>query len=168
VKTVIADDPLLTCRARPAEQLVRVVLDSDLDTPHRCRLLREPGPVLVFTSSDNAARAEKLWARGVEVLRVGQGGDGLLEWADVLAGLHRRQLQTVLIEGGATVASSALQAGIVDKVYMFQSPKIIGPGKSFTQGLVPRGLGQAIKLKSVTHRCIGPDFLTEGYVHRAG
>jgi len=50
---------------------------------------------------------------------------------------------------------------------VFQSPKILGPGKSFSFGLAARGLGQAIELKSVEHRCIGPDFLTEGYVHRA-
>ena len=167
VKTVIADDPLLTCRVRPLRQLIRVILDSGLNTPPRCRMLEEPGPVLVFTSSDNAARAERLWARGVEVLRVGQQKDGLLRWADVMAALHRRQLQTVLIEGGATVASSALEAGVVDKVYVFQSPKILGPGKSFSHGLAVRGLGQAIELERVEHRCLGPDFLTEGYVHRA-
>jgi diaminohydroxyphosphoribosylaminopyrimidine deaminase/5-amino-6-(5-phosphoribosylamino)uracil reductase len=167
VKTVVADDPLLTCRVRPPKKLVRVVLDSDLDMPPRCRLLKKPDPVLVFTASDNAARAEKLWARGVEVLRVRQRKNGLLEWTDVLAGLHRRQLQSVLVEGGATVASSALEAGIVDKAYIFQSPKLLGPGRLFTQGLVPRGLGQAIRLESVAHVCIGSEFLTEGYVHRA-
>ena len=166
VKTVIADDPLLTCRVKPPKPLVRVILDSDLATPPACRLLKEPGPVLVFTASSNAARAERLWAKGVEVLRVGQEKNGLLKWADVMAELHRRQLQTVLIEGGATVASSALEAGIVDKVYVFQSPKILGPGKSFSHGLAARGLGHAIELKSVDHRCLGPDFLTEGYVHR--
>jgi diaminohydroxyphosphoribosylaminopyrimidine deaminase/5-amino-6-(5-phosphoribosylamino)uracil reductase len=153
---------------KPPKQLLRVVLDTDLETPPGCRLLREPGPVLVFTASSNAARAERLWARGVEVLRARQEKNGLLNWADVLAGLHRRDLQTVLIEGGATVASSALEADVVDKVYVFQSPKILGPGKSFTHGLTPRGLAQAIELKSVEHRCLGSDFLTEGYVYRAG
>lgn len=168
VKTVIADDPLLTCRAKPAKQLVRVVLDSDLETPPQCRLLREPDPVLIFTSSDNAARAEKLWARGVEILRVRQGKNGLLEWADVLTGLHRRKLQAVLVEGGATVASSALEAGVVDKIYVFQSPKLLGPAKLFTQRMAPRGLRQAIELRRVEHRCLGSDVVTEGYVHRAG
>jgi riboflavin biosynthesis pyrimidine reductase len=101
------------------------------------------------------------------VLRVGREKNGLLSWADILAGLHRRHLQTVLVEGGATVVSSALEAGIVDKVYVFQSPKILGPGKSFSHGLAVRGLGRALELKPVDHRCIGSDFLTEGYVHRA-
>jgi diaminohydroxyphosphoribosylaminopyrimidine deaminase/5-amino-6-(5-phosphoribosylamino)uracil reductase len=167
VNTVIADNPRLTCRVKPAKQLVRVVLDPDLATPVGCRLLREPGPVLVFTASSDAARAERFWAKDVEVLRVSKGKGGLLSWPEILAELHRRQLQTLLIEGGATVASSSLETGIVDKVCVFQSPKILGPGKSFTHGLAVRGLEQAIELKSVEHRCLGSDFLTEGYVHRS-
>jgi riboflavin biosynthesis pyrimidine reductase len=130
------------------------------------RVLKQPGPVLIFTASDNAARAERLWAKGVEVLRVGQDGRGLLRWTEVLAALYRRQVQTLLIEGGATVASSALEAGIVDKVYVFQSPRILGPGRSFSHGLAARELRQAIVLERVEHTCIGADFLTEGYVHR--
>jgi len=167
VNTVIADNPRLTRRAKTPRQLVRVILDSNLSTPLKSRLFVEPGPVLVFTASGDAARAERLWAKDVEVLRVSKGKDGLLSWPEMLAELHRRQLQTVLIEGGATVASSALEAGIVDKVYVFQSPKILGPGKSFTHGLAARELGQAIELKPADHRCIGRDFVTEGYVHRA-
>jgi diaminohydroxyphosphoribosylaminopyrimidine deaminase/5-amino-6-(5-phosphoribosylamino)uracil reductase len=166
INTVIADDPRLTCRVKPAKQLVRAILDPDLATPPGCRLLREPGPVLAFTSSSDAARAERLWAKDVDVLRVSKDEDGLLCWSEILAELHRRQLQTVLIEGGATVASSALEAGIVDKMYVFQSPKMLGPGRSFTHGLATRGLGRAIELKRVEHKCLGSDFLTEGYVHR--
>jgi diaminohydroxyphosphoribosylaminopyrimidine deaminase/5-amino-6-(5-phosphoribosylamino)uracil reductase len=167
VNTVIADNPRLTRRVKSLRQLVRVILDSNLSTPLTSRLFSEPGPVLVFTSSHDAVSAERFWARDVEVVRVSKGKDGLLSWPEILTELHRRQLQTVLIEGGATVASSALEADIVDKMYVFQSPKIMGPGKSFSHGLTPRGLGQAIELTRVEHRCIGSDFLTEGYVHRA-
>jgi diaminohydroxyphosphoribosylaminopyrimidine deaminase/5-amino-6-(5-phosphoribosylamino)uracil reductase len=168
VNTVIADNPRLTRRVKSPRQLVRVILDSNLSTPLKSRLFTEPGPVLVFTSSRDAMRAERFWAQDVEVLRVSKDEDGLLSWPDILGELHRRQLQTVLIEGGATVASSALEADIVDKMYVFQSPKMLGPGKSFTQGVTPRPHGQAIELTRVEHRCLGPDFLTEGYVHRIG
>jgi diaminohydroxyphosphoribosylaminopyrimidine deaminase/5-amino-6-(5-phosphoribosylamino)uracil reductase len=167
VNTVIADNPRLTCRVTSPKKLVRVILDSNLSTPLKSRLFMEPGPVLVFTSSHDAVSAERFWARDVEVVRVSKGKDGLLSWSGILAELHRRQLQTVLIEGGATAASSALGAGLVDKVYVFQSPKLLGPGRSFTRGLSVRGLEQAIALTRVEHRCLGSDFLTEGYVHRA-
>jgi len=167
VNTVIADNPRLTCRVRPPRELVRVILDSDLSVPLKSRLFTEPGPVLVFTSSRDAMRAERFWTKDVEVVRVSRGKDGLLSWPEILAELHRKQLQTVLIEGGATVASSALEADIVDKMYVFQSAKMLGPGKLFTQGVTPRPHGQAIELERVEHRCLGSDFLTEGYVHLA-
>ena len=166
VNTVVADNPRLTRGVKSLRQLVRVVLDSRLSTPLKSRLFLEPGTVLVFTSSRDAMRAERFWSKDVEVLRVSKGKDGLLSWPEILAELHRRQLQTVLIEGGATAASSALEAGVVDKVYVFQSPKMLGPGRSFTHGLAVRGLTQAIELTRVEHRCLGSDFLTEGYVHR--
>ncbi len=167
VNTVIADNPRLTRRGKAPGQYLRVILDSGLAMPLKSRLFAEPGPILVFTASQDAAKAERLWARDVEVKRVSKGADGLLSWAEILGEFHRRQVQTVLIEGGATVASSALEAGIVDKVYVFQSPKMLGPGKLFTQGVTPRPHGQAIELTRVEHRCLGSDFLTQGYVHRA-
>jgi diaminohydroxyphosphoribosylaminopyrimidine deaminase / 5-amino-6-(5-phosphoribosylamino)uracil reductase len=167
VNTVIADNPRLTYRVTSPKKLVRVILDSNLSTPLKSRLFMESGPVLVFTSSRDATSAERFWSRDVEVVRVSKGRDGLLSWSEILAELHRRQLQTVLIEGGATVASSALEADVVDKMYVFQSPKILGPGRSFAHGLAVRGMAQAIELTRVEHRCLGSDFLTEGYVHRA-
>ena len=167
VNTVIADNPRLTRRVKAPGQYLRVILDSGLATPLKSRLFAEPGSILVFTASQDAAKAERLWARDVEVKRVSKGADGLLSWSEILGDLHRRQVQTVLIEGGATVASSALEAGIVDKVYVFQSPTMLGPGKSFTKGITPRPHGQPIELTRVEHRCLGSDFLTQGYVHRA-
>jgi diaminohydroxyphosphoribosylaminopyrimidine deaminase / 5-amino-6-(5-phosphoribosylamino)uracil reductase len=167
VNTLIVDNPRLTRRVKSPWPLVRVILDSSLSTPLKSRLFMEPGPVLVFTSSRDVARAERFWTKDVEVLRVSKGKDGLLSWTEILGELHRRQLQTVLIEGGAAVASSALEADIVDKMCLFQSPMMLGPGKLFTQGVTPRRHGHAIELDSVEHRCLGSDFLTEGYVHRA-
>jgi diaminohydroxyphosphoribosylaminopyrimidine deaminase/5-amino-6-(5-phosphoribosylamino)uracil reductase len=166
VNTVIADNPRLTRRVRLPGQYLRVILDSSLATPLQSRLFAEPGPVLLFTASRDVARTERFWARNVEVKRVGQTADGLLSWFEVLGELHRRQIQTVLIEGGATVASSALEARVVDKMYVFQSPKLLGPGKLFTQGIAPRPHGRPIELTRVEHRCLGADFLTAGYVHR--
>jgi len=168
VSTVVADNPRLTRRSPALRQVVRVILDSNLSTPLQSRLFAEAGSILVFTSSQDAARAERFWSKDVEVVRVGRSKDGLLSWPEILAELHRRKLQTVLIEGGATVASSALEAGIVDKMYVYQSPKMLGPGKLFTRGVAPRPPRQAIRLTRVEHRCLGSDHLTEGYVHRTG
>jgi len=168
VGTVIADDPSLTCRVRGGKDLVRVVLDSELRTPPDCRLLAGRGSVLVFTASRDSARRRTLEQRGAVVVRVGRRKDGLLSLKHVLAELYRRKLMTVLVEGGATVASSVLDQGIADKAYVFSAPSVMGPGKLFSQGMRPRQLDAAIRLKDVRHVCLGPDILTEGYVYRTG
>jgi diaminohydroxyphosphoribosylaminopyrimidine deaminase/5-amino-6-(5-phosphoribosylamino)uracil reductase len=92
----------------------------------------------------------------------------MLYWQAVLAELHRRQVSTLLIEGGAHTAASALQSGVVDKVFAFVAPTILGPGHSFSGRLKPRRLADAIGLRRTTVTRLGEDTLIEGYVHRAG
>jgi diaminohydroxyphosphoribosylaminopyrimidine deaminase/5-amino-6-(5-phosphoribosylamino)uracil reductase len=157
VHTILHDDPALTCRIAPGKKLVRVVLDSQLRIPRRCRLLREPGPVLVFTAGRTGT--ERFRATDTETVSVPKDKHGLLSWPAILG---------VLVEGGATVASSALEAGIVDKVCAFIAPMILGPGKSFSHKMVPRHLVRAIQLRQVEHIPLGSDILIQGYVHRTG
>jgi diaminohydroxyphosphoribosylaminopyrimidine deaminase / 5-amino-6-(5-phosphoribosylamino)uracil reductase len=164
IHTVLKDDPALTCGIAPGKKLVRVVLDSSLRMPAKCRMLREPGPVLVFTAGRTSTK--RLRPSGVEVVSVPKDKHGLLSWRAILGELYRRQLMTVLLEGGATVAASALDAGIVDKVCAFVAPKVLGPGKSFSGKMVPRHLASAIELRQVEHVPLGSDILVQGYVHR--
>jgi len=166
VNTVIADNPLLTCRLNKQKRLLRIVLDSDLRLPLGSRLFDAPDRVLVFTACGNGSKVRRLSQKGAEVVRVRMERRGRLQWQDILAELYRRQVMSVLIEGGATVVSSALEAGVVDKAYFFQAPKVLGPGKSFSAGMKPRSLKGALVLKDVRHIELGDDILTEGYVYR--
>lgn len=166
VNTVIIDNPLLTCRIKSQKRLLRVVLDSDLRLPPDRRLFEAPDRVLIFTARKDGVRARSLGKRGAEVVRVRKGKKGHLLWQDILAELYRRNVTSVLIEGGATVVSSALEAGVVDKAYFFQAPKVLGAGKSFSLGMKPRSLKRALVLKGVRHIELDDDILTEGYVYR--
>jgi len=168
VNSVLKDDPRLTCRLRKRKRLVRVVLDCFLRLGPESRLFREPGPVVVFTTSNREGKIRRLEKAGAEIVRVRMESKDRLSWQDILAELYRRQVVTVLIEGGATVVSSALEAGIVDKAFFFQAPKVLGPGKLFSQGMKPRTLTGALVLKDVQHTQLGPDWLTAGYVYRFG
>jgi diaminohydroxyphosphoribosylaminopyrimidine deaminase/5-amino-6-(5-phosphoribosylamino)uracil reductase len=167
INTVLADDPLLTCRTMPGKRLVRVVLDPGLKIRTDSRLFRAEGPIVIFTRNADTARARRLRAAGIDVVAVPSDRHGLLRWPEILSELYRRQLMTVLLEGGATVAGSALDAGVVDKAYIFQSAKVLGPGRSFSAALRPRQLSRVIALERVEHECLGDDLLTTGYVHRA-
>ncbi len=166
--TVLADDPRLTCRVLRGKRLLRVVLDSNLETRPTALLFREPGPVLILTGARRRGRARALKGAGAEVAVIEPGPDRMLDWPAVLAELYRREVSTLLIEGGAQTASSALQSGAVDKVCAFVAPTILGPGRSFSAHIRPRRLADAIRLRQTTVTRLGTDTLIEGYVHRAG
>jgi len=123
--TVVLDDPLLTDRSGTARRrpLVRVVLDDRLRTPLDSQLSRTASetPVLLFTSG--SADGGKLEQLGVEIVRSEQGARDL---PGVLAELARREIQSVLVEGGGILAGAFFDAGLVDKITFFIAPMIIG------------------------------------------
>ena len=164
VKTVLQDDPRLTCRAMAGKRLLRVVLDTRLLTSARARLFRSKAPVLVLTRSRDRARTGALARSGAEVVRMPGGRCGRVGWPGVLAELHRRQVQSLLVEGGAAVASSALDAGVVDKLVVFHAPLVLGPGRGLSRLMAPRRLGQAVRLRQVSHEILGDDVMTSGYL----
>ncbi|UCG44402.1 MAG: bifunctional diaminohydroxyphosphoribosylaminopyrimidine deaminase/5-amino-6-(5-phosphoribosylamino)uracil reductase RibD [candidate division WOR-3 bacterium] len=165
VNTVLADDPRLTCRAVRGKKLLRVVLDSRLRMPATARVLKGRDPVLVLTTSRNKDKAGRLAERGAEVVRARASRFGV-SWSAVMAELHRRKVLLVLVEGGATVASSALEAGAVDKLYVTHAAKVLGPGKVLSACMKPRRLSHAVCLDRVEHEVLGKDVMTSGYVRR--
>lgn len=168
VNTVLKDNPRLTCRVTEGKRLLRIVLDSRLRFPDSCRLLEDEGQVLVFTAYTGVRRIRELVRAGIEVVRVRTQEPDRLSWQDVLSELYRRQVTNLLIEGGATVVSSALEAGVIDKACFLHAPKVLGPGKSLSHAMRSRRLKAALVLRDVRHQELGEDMLTEGYVYRFG
>jgi diaminohydroxyphosphoribosylaminopyrimidine deaminase/5-amino-6-(5-phosphoribosylamino)uracil reductase len=163
INTVLEDNPRLTCRSEPKKRLLKVVLDSKLKTPFNAKLL-ENGNSVIFTSVSNVPKMRLLNKKGAHLIKIKQGMNNFLSWVAILKELYKMNVSSVLIEGGAKVASSALKAGIVDKLYLFLAPKLLGKGLSFTDGIYLKRLDQAIKLKEYRIRQIGDDVLIEGYL----
>jgi diaminohydroxyphosphoribosylaminopyrimidine deaminase/5-amino-6-(5-phosphoribosylamino)uracil reductase len=132
IGTVLADDPLLTCRlpGMEARSPVRVVLDRALRIPGTSKLVHSAreAPLWVMTSSmSEAPAAMKLGAAGAHVIRVAttSAPPGL----DLLAVLHALSIGGItrlMVEGGARVASSFVAAGLVDEVWLLRGPEAIG------------------------------------------
>lgn len=185
IGTVLADDPMLTDRTelRRRRPLLRVILDSELRIPVGSKLVESArGDLLVMTAKAvDSARARKLRAKGVEVVRVPRargGSSGGLDLKAVMRELGRRKILSVLLEGGSRLNGAALAAGIVDKVILFYAPKIFGsdaapwvivPGEGRARG----GRGRrgarsgALKLPALSDvkvRRFGPDICVEGYL----
>jgi diaminohydroxyphosphoribosylaminopyrimidine deaminase/5-amino-6-(5-phosphoribosylamino)uracil reductase len=128
VDTVLADDPMLTDRSglRRRRPLLRVVLDSALRMPLDSKMVRgAQDDVVVFTVSNDEARAAELRTRGVRV-EVLQAEGGRVPLDRVLEMLGAEGILTVLTETGARLNTALLAAGLVDRVHLFVAPQIMG------------------------------------------
>jgi len=132
IGTVLADDPLLTCRLPGMETRspVRVVLDRSLRIPGTSRLVQSARqtPLWVMTSETaEAAAAMKLGAAGAQVIRVAATG-AELDLKAVLRALAEKGITRLMVEGGARVASSFVAAGLADEIWLLRGPETIGVG----------------------------------------
>jgi diaminohydroxyphosphoribosylaminopyrimidine deaminase/5-amino-6-(5-phosphoribosylamino)uracil reductase len=133
IGTALGDDPLLTVRFPGAEaKPLRVVIDPLLRLPPRSRLGATAGqyPTLVIAGrSAPAERAAALEAIGVEIVETETDGAGRLDLAAALRVLALRGITRVFSEGGPTVGSALIAAGLADETLIFTAPKPLGrPG----------------------------------------
>jgi len=171
VQTVLADDPELTVRMTRGRGPLRVVVDSRGRTPVTARLLRrgDSPPLIALTAKAPPARQRALERAGAEVWVV-PSARARVDLRALLVRLGERGANTVLVEGGGTLAAAALAAGLVDRVYFFMAPLIIGGAKALTpvEGEGVRRLAQAWRIQEMRARRIGEDLLITGDVHRPG
>lgn len=158
IETVLADDPMLDCRLPGLEDRspLRVVLDSALRLPVDCELslTARSIPTLVFAGA--ATGGEDLAFMGVEIVRLGSRP----ELGFVLADLTRRGVTHLLVEGGATVCSAFLAAGLADRLEVFTSPTPLeNAGRNRVEGLVALTTGAVPSFKPISRRSVGPDHL---------
>jgi diaminohydroxyphosphoribosylaminopyrimidine deaminase/5-amino-6-(5-phosphoribosylamino)uracil reductase len=174
VGTVLADDPLLTDRSGNSRrrQLLRVILDSHLRLPLESRLVRSlsgtgtSGDVLVFYSIGQENKKNELESRGIRVERLPQGSDGRPDIRAVLRRLGQLEIASVMIEGGSTVNGAALASGVIDKLFLYYSPKIMAaPGAVPFVSSVAFGKAVTIpRVKQLRLHSFGEDFAVEGYL----
>ncbi|HYC54816.1 MAG TPA: bifunctional diaminohydroxyphosphoribosylaminopyrimidine deaminase/5-amino-6-(5-phosphoribosylamino)uracil reductase RibD [Candidatus Binatia bacterium] len=162
VGTVLADDPRLTCRIRGASSPMRVVLDPKLQTPPDARVVRGRGRALIIGSpSAPASRRRRLESAGAEVLTLRTRGEA--GWGSVLVALAERGVMEVLIEGGASVAASAIVAGVVRRFSIFYNPRLMGgDGVAMVGALGVRHPQEAPRLRTLSVQSVGADLLWEG------
>lgn len=126
VNTVIADNPSLNVRL-PGEWSppLRIVLDSTLRTPASARMLALPGRTLIMTTAAHNPAWAALQAAGAEVVQIASHGMRV-DLANALDELARREVNTVLVEGGARLGGALLRAGLVDEVILYTAGRLLG------------------------------------------
>jgi diaminohydroxyphosphoribosylaminopyrimidine deaminase / 5-amino-6-(5-phosphoribosylamino)uracil reductase len=177
IGTVLADNPLLTDRSGHARRrpLLRVILDSHLRLPIESRIVQHASTernndVLVFCSAESKHVDEKkaqLEALGVRVEEILSTATGRIDIAAVLRRLGELEIVSLMIEGGATVNAAALIANLVDKVFLYYAPRILGGTGTISFAIGPgfRQMAQAAHVKHIHLHRFGEDFAVEGYLH---
>jgi diaminohydroxyphosphoribosylaminopyrimidine deaminase/5-amino-6-(5-phosphoribosylamino)uracil reductase len=173
INTVLADNPRLTARdqhgALRERQPLRVVLDTHARTPVEARILQEPGTTLIFTSvAAPAERTKRLVQAGAEVTPIKTSPDGRVDLGEVGVKLGQRDVVSLLVEGGGRVLGSLFDAGLVDKVYAFIAPVIIGGSgaPSPVEGEGVSLMANVWRLERARLQPIGADWLITGYPQR--
>jgi diaminohydroxyphosphoribosylaminopyrimidine deaminase / 5-amino-6-(5-phosphoribosylamino)uracil reductase len=161
--TALADDPMLTCRLPGLQHRspVRVVLDRRLRLPPDGRLARSAAeqPVWLFTSAGEGSEARSLRSKGVTFFSTA-GQDSTMALQHALATLAEQGITRVLVEGGATLATAFLRAGMVDLLYQFAAPMLIGAdGYPATHSLAATRLADIPRWRRVDGRLLETDWL---------
>lgn len=189
IGTVLADDPLLNCRIENGRSPVRILCDSHLRLPLDSQLVQTAGEYTTidacavpqlpegeitqetlqeFTAQMEknldlhrlSAKAEKLLRAGIQIWNLPRKEGEGIDLVELRSRLGQRGIDSVLLEGGATLNESALEAGIVSRVEVFVAPKIFGGGgKSPVEGLGVAVPDEAYPFRLVKTEQIGEDLL---------
>ncbi len=130
IGTVLADDPRLTARFEGAYDPVKIIVDSKLRLPLEAKVVGED---CIVGCCENVSRekVETLTRKGVKVIKTGRDKVDLRSFMAKLAEL---EIDSVLLEGGATLAGSMVKENLVDEIKLYIAPMIFGNGKAFIEG----------------------------------
>jgi diaminohydroxyphosphoribosylaminopyrimidine deaminase/5-amino-6-(5-phosphoribosylamino)uracil reductase len=165
--TVIADNPQLTCRIAGGRDPWRIILDARLRIPVNAEFLRQRGADKNIIVTSDTAPAGKIYALenlGATVWRL-PAREGAVRWLPLLRKLAKIDIASVLIEGGAITAASALKEKMVDKMLLFYAPKLLGgDGRNMIDSLGIEHIKQSVMLQNLKVQKSGADLLISGYL----
>ena len=169
VGTVLADDPLLTCRAQGGRNPVRIICDSRLRTPLTSKIVRtaENVPTILATCCEDQERQQPYKKAGCRILTT-VPKNGHIDLEALMRRLGLERIDSILLEGGSTLNWSALESGIVSRIQAYVAPKLFGGegAKTPVGGLGFPSPAEAVVLKNSVITRLGGDFLIESEVEQ--
>ncbi|MFH2027612.1 MAG: bifunctional diaminohydroxyphosphoribosylaminopyrimidine deaminase/5-amino-6-(5-phosphoribosylamino)uracil reductase RibD [Nanoarchaeota archaeon] len=164
-QTVLKDDPQLTVRLFKGRNPMKIVVDSTLKIPLNSHIIKnEPNRLIVATSkSASKTKMKQLQQKGVNVLVINTI-KSKIDIKELMKELGKREICSILVEGGAELNAEIIKSQVADKVLFFISPKFIGDGLGALGDLGINQVDKSIKLKNLEYKKIGKDMLVEGYL----
>jgi len=165
INTVLHDNPHLTTRIKGGKDPIRIILDSTLRIPMNARILNDKNAMIATTPKYDRKKKIALEKKGIGVIVV-RSSAKKVDMGKLMDELALRGITHVMVEGGSEVNASALEAGIVDKMIYFIAPKIIGgvDAKPAIGGAGIKDMRDALNLKNIEIKQVGPDVVVEGYL----
>ncbi len=164
IGTVLADDPGLTVRLVNGRTPQPIILDSQLRFPLDAKMLNNPRPPWIAAATPiDAARREQLEAAGAQVLAVPPNSQGQVDLPALLAQLHQRGIERLMVEGGASVITNFLAAQLADHIVVTIAPVLVGGLNAVGSLVQPAGTGFP-RLRNPRYEQIGNDLVLSGDV----
>ena len=172
IGTVLADDPMLNCRVEGGVDPVRIICDSNLHIPTESQIVKTASDIeTIVACSQEALESERkqekirrLREAGIQI--IGTEGAHGVNLVELMKKLGEQNIDSILLEGGGTLNASALEDGIVNKVYAYIAGKLIGgmDARSPVEGMGIDRMADAITLQNMEIEKLGDDFCIVGYV----
>lgn len=170
INTVIEDNPMLTARVDGGKNPIRIVVDSSLKIDINANVVQDKSAKTIIATTDKANKDKilKLQAQDVDVIVVDKDENDKVDIEKLLDILGQQNICSILVEGGATLSGSFVAKKLVDKVYFFIAPKIVGgkEAKTPVAGIGILNLQEALALKDIQIEKLEEDILIIGRVDK--
>lgn len=170
INTVIEDNPMLTARVDSGKNPIRIVVDSSLRIDINANVVQDKSAKTIIATTDKADKNKilKLQAQDVDVIVVDKDENDKVDIEKLLDILGQQNICSILVEGGATLSGSFVAKKLVDKVYFFIAPKIVGgkEAKTSVAGTGILNLQEALALKDIQIEKLEEDILIIGRVDK--
>lgn len=170
INTVIEDNPILTARVDGGKNPIRIVVDSSLKIDINANVVQDKSAKTIIATTDKADKDKilKLQAQDVDVIVVDKDKNDKVDIEKLLDILGQQNICSILVEGGATLSGSFVAKKLVDKVYFFIAPKIVGgkEAKTPVAGTGILNLQEALALKDIQIEKLEEDILIIGRVDK--
>ncbi len=163
INTVLADNPNLGIRIKNKKDPIRIIIDPGLQIPINAEVLRDTNVIIVTTQKADQVKKKKMETKGATILIFNSDPINIIELLSVLT---EKEIISVLVEGGGETIGSFIDSKMIDKVYAFQAPLIIGGENAISIG----GKGadtirNALQLKNISYKKFADNLLTIGYIN---
>lgn len=163
-ETAVTDDPLLTCRIRGGRNPVRIVVTSRPERLPGLRMFSDPSAknFVVVPAGTTGPAVERLIAMGAEVVAV-PSGNGPMGAHEIISALARRNITSILVEGGGKVAGTFLRAGAVNRLVIFFAPVLFGEAVRSVSGWSASTPADGPRFSISRLRRMGEDLMLESF-----